>query len=76
MQTHAELGIGPRDLHGSLGGIAGYHQTRRSENPLPMSPFDRPIGAVRNPEVVGVDDESNGSVSRNHERCSWQPDNF
>ena len=26
MQTHAELGIGPRDVHGSLGGIAGHHQ--------------------------------------------------
>ena len=67
------LGIGPGDPHGCVGGVASHHEAGRGEDAFPMGAFDRPVGAIGNSEVVGVDDEPDGSVSRNHERCClWE----
>jgi len=60
MQPHPQAGIVSGHLDGLLGGLAGDHETGRSQDALPMSALDRPVGAFGDSEIVRVDDQSNG----------------
>jgi hypothetical protein len=57
MESHPKPRQAPRALYGVRRRPAAYHEARRAEHPILMPLLDGLVDRVRQPEIVGRDDE-------------------